>query len=201
MSTDPGAELGGKAVADELVAQSRALVDAAKVEAQQYDFLDPISPEEMADAQERLGPKAGNIAVLKDARAARGGRKPGSRNKRSDDFSKFILSHGSHPALTLMQIQSTPPEVLVERSRAIDPVKRRLSYGDAQALRIRCAETILPYVEGKKPVSIELDAKGDFNLVIPGINISADDARKVADGTFVLEAEYHDIDEDAADVV
>lgn len=198
MSTDPGAKVGGKTVADELVRQSKDIVERAKVEARQFDFLDPLTPEEMAEAQERLGPNAGNLAVLKEARSARG-RPKGAKNRRSDDFAKFILSHGTHPAVTMMQIQTTPPEVLVERSRQIDPIKRRLSYGDAQAMRVRCAEALLPYIEAKKPVAVELDAKGDFNLLIPGVNIGADDAVKAAKGEYVLEADYVDIDEDGAD--
>lgn len=198
MSTDPGAKVGGKTVADELVRQSKDIVERAKVEARQFDFLDPLTPEEMAEAQERLGANAGNLAVLKEARSARG-RPKGAKNRRSDDFAKFILSHGTHPAVTMMQIQTTPPEVLVERSRQIDPIKRRLSYGDAQAMRVRCAEALLPYIEAKKPVAVELDAKGDFNLLIPGVNIGADDAVKAAKGEYVLEADYVDIDEDGAD--
>lgn len=198
MSTDPGAKVGGKTVADELVRQSKDIVERAKVEARQFDFLDPLTPEEMAEAQERLGANAGNLAVLKEARSARG-RPKGAKNRRSDDFAKFILSHGTHPAVTMMQIQTTPPEVLVERSRQIDPIKRRLSYGDAQAMRVRCAEALLPYIEAKKPVAVELDAKGDFNLLIPGVNIGADDAVKAAKGEYVLEADYVDIDDDGTD--
>lgn len=195
MSTKTGAKDGGKTVADELVAQSKALVEQEKARVQQFDFLDPVTPEEMAEAQERLGPNAGNLAVLREARKGRGGRPKGSRNKRSKDFAEFILSHGPHPALTMMQIQATPPEVLVERSRQIDPVKRRLSYGDANALRVRCAEALLPYLESKKPVAVDLDVTGDFNLLVPGLNISEEDARAAADGTFVYDAEYHDVEE------
>ena len=201
MSTKHGAKDGGKTVAEDLVAQTKALVERAAKEEQQFDFLDPLTPEEMAEAQERLGPNAGNLAVLKEARAARRGRRPGSKNRRSEDFAKFILSHGTHPAVTMMRIQSTPPEVLVERSKQIDPVKRRMSYGDAQALITRCAEGLLPFIESKKPVAVELDAKGDFNLIIPGVNISQADAEAAAAGTFVFDAEYHDVEEDAPDVV
>ncbi|WP_397604982.1 hypothetical protein [Sphingorhabdus sp.] len=201
MSINDGAKDGGKLVAENLVQQTKALIDGEKAQVQQFDFLDPITPEEMADAQARLGPNAGNLTVLREARENRRGRPRGSKNRRSEDFARFILSHGQHPAVTMMQIQTTPPEVLVERSRQIDPIKRRMSYGDAQALRVRCAEGLLPYIESKKPVAVELDAKGDFNLLVPGLNISEDDARKVAEGTFVYDAEYHDIEEGRNDVV
>lgn len=160
MSTKTGAKDGGKTVADQLVAQSKALFEAAAAEQEQLDLLDPISPEEMALAQEELGPNAGNIAVLQHARAKKKGRPLGSRNKRTDDFAAYILQFGHDPARTLMEIQSTAPEMLVERSRQLDPVKRRLAYGDAQALRVRCAEALMPYLHGKKPVTVDANIRG-----------------------------------------
>lgn len=192
-------EIGGKDVAEQLVAQSKDLVAQARGREEQLGMFDPLLPEEMLAAQERLGPNAGTTAVLAEARRGRG-RPKGSRNKRSSDFAAYILSHGTHPAITMMQIQSTPPEVLVERSRQIDPVKRRMSYADAQALRTRCAEGLLPYIESKKPVAVEIDAKGDFNLLIPGVNISDDDAKSMAAGTFVFaeDAEFVEIEKATA---
>lgn len=154
-------EIGGKAVAGGLVDESKALIDAAVAEEEQLDLLAPVTPEEKAWAQEELGPNAGNLAVLKHAREKRGrGRPKNSRNRRTDDFENYIRQFGQDPAITLMQIQSTPEEVHVERSRQMDPVKRRLSYGDAQALRVRCAEALMPYLHGKKPVTADLNIRG-----------------------------------------
>jgi hypothetical protein len=193
VSTDPG----GKEWAQGAVADAKALVaDAASLTAEQLQFLP--SPEEMQDAERflrqdtRRGPQQSE--VLAEARR-RAGRKPGSRNRRTDDFARYILGFGQHPAVTMMQIQSTPPETLVERSAAMDPTKRRLSYGDAQALRIRCAEALLPYIEGKKPVAVDISVNGDYNLLIPGLNISEADARMAADGQFVFDADFSEIDE------
>lgn len=156
VSTDPG----GKVMADQAVAQSKALLEAAAAEEEQLDMLDQVTPEEMAEAQEELGPNAGNLTVLRHARAAKRGRPAGSRNKRTDDFAKYIGQFGQDPAITLMQIQSTPAEVLVERSRQLDPVKRRLSYGDAQQLRVRCAEALMPFIHSKKPVAVDATIRG-----------------------------------------
>jgi hypothetical protein len=193
VSTDPG----GKEWAQGAVADAKALVaDAAGLTAEQLQFLP--SPEDMQDAERflrqdtRRGPQQSE--VLAEARR-RAGRKPGSRNRRTDDFARYILGFGQHPAVTMMQIQSTPPETLVERSAAMDPAKRRLSYGDAQALRIRCAEALLPYIEGKKPVAVDISVNGDYNLLIPGLNISEADARMAADGQFVFDADFSEIDE------
>lgn len=160
MSTDTRAQNGGKTVAEDLVAQSKALFEAAAADEQQLDLLEPISPEEMAMAHEELGPNAGNIAVLQHARLKRKGRPPQSRNKRTDEFEAYIRQFGSDPAVTLMKIQATEAEMLVERSRLLDPIKRRMSYGDAQALRVRCAEALMPYLHGKKPVTVDATIRG-----------------------------------------
>ena len=160
MSTETRAQNGGKTVAEDLVAQSKALFEAAAADEQQLDLLEPISPEEMAIAHEELGPNAGNIAVLQHARLKRKGRPPQSRNKRTDEFEAYIRQFGCDPAVTLMKIQATDPEILVERSRLLDPVKRRMSYGDVQALRVRCAEALMPYLHGKKPVTVDATIRG-----------------------------------------
>ena len=59
-----------------------------------------------------------------------------------------------------MQIQSTAPEELVNRSEMLDPAKRRMSYADAQALRIRCAEALMPFIHSKKPVAVDATIRG-----------------------------------------
>lgn len=194
MSTDVENNGGGKAAAEAMVRQTRDLVAERRSQEEQLSLLEPVSPEEMARAQEALGPNAGGLAVLDHARASKAGRKPGSRNRKTEDFDRYIRQFGRDPAITLMEIQSTPPEVLVERSKLMDTDKRRMSYGDAQALRTRCAEALMPYMHGKKPISVDLNAKGDFNLIIPGVNMSESDAQRAAAGSFVLDAEYRDVE-------
>ncbi len=152
-SHDPG----GKELANELVAEAKALFERAYADEEQLSLLDPPTAEEMAWAQEELGPHAGRLTVLQHARK---GRKPGSRNKRTDDFARFIQMHGQDPAVILAQIASTPEEVMVERSRVMDPVKRQLTWGDARAMRIRCAEALLPYSHGKQPVRVDATIRG-----------------------------------------
>lgn len=152
---------GGKELADIMLAKAKELLEeASAAEGEQLHLLDAPTPEEMAIAQAELGPNAGRIAVLQHARKAKRGRTPGSRNKRTVDFAKFLLQHGRHPAITMMEIQATPPEMLVERSRQMDPTKRQLSYGDAQSLRVRCAEALMPYLESKKPVAADINIRG-----------------------------------------
>jgi hypothetical protein len=142
-----------------MLEEGKALVEEAAAEEEQFELLEPLTAEEINDARERLGPTAGMVAVMKDARKTRG-RPKGSRNRRTHDFERYIKQFGQDPAITLMQIQSTDPEELVARSQMLDPEKRRMSYGDAQALRVRCAEALLPYLHGKQPVRVDATIRG-----------------------------------------
>lgn len=190
---------GDKAVTEMALAQAKAQFAAAQAEQAQLQLLEPLSAEEIHDARERLGHGAGTVTVMRDAREARkgrGGRKPGSRNRRTEDFSRYIRQFGRDPAVTLMEIQATPPEELVARSELLDPAKRRMSYADAQSLRVRCAEALMPYIHAKKPVAVDLSVEGDFNLLIPGVNIDPADARRAAEGTFVLDGAFLEVDQD-----
>ena len=145
------------------LADAKALIDAAAAdEAEQLDLLEvPLTPEEMLEAREQAGPKAGALTVLKVAREVRKrGRTPGSRNRRTDDVVRYASQFGPDPLVALMQILNTPPEIMVEQSAAMDPLKRRLSWGDAQAMRLRAAEAALPYFHGKQPVRVDATIRG-----------------------------------------
>ena len=155
MSTDSG----DKAVAGAVLDEAQALVAAAAAEEEQLDLLEPLTAGELEDVRNDLGAGAGLIAVMREARA-RKGRPKGARNKRTDDFARYISQFGQDPAITLMQIQSTPTEELVARSRLLDLPKRQMSYSDAESLRIRCAEALLPYIHSKKPVAVDATIRG-----------------------------------------
>lgn len=191
MSTDPG-----KAAVEGVLEQSKALVDqAAADETRQMDFLDPVTPEDMLEARETLGPNAGNYAVLKEARRIKRGRPAGSRNRRTDDFVRYIAGFGQDPAITLMQIQSTPQEVLVENSRRVRrrrrtdrgvevDVMQTMTYEAATALRIRCAEALMPFIHGKMPLAVDLRVTGISDLVIEGVTHSREEIANLYDGDF-----------------
>ncbi|MCJ8158844.1 hypothetical protein [Sphingomonas sp. LaA6.9] len=192
-----------KIVADVVASAKSLLADQAR-EAEQLDMLDPVSPEEMIEAREEMGPQAGNMSVLRLARERKRGRPPGARNKRTDDFARYILGFGQHPAITMMQIQATPAEVLIEASRqrkvhsfrkdgTPNIVIERLSYEAAQSLRIRCAEGLLPYLESKKPVAVDLSFNGVADLMIEGVTHTREEMGDI------LEADFLPVDGDEAD--
>jgi hypothetical protein len=192
MSTDTGDAATVRGFVDDA---KRQLAEAAAGE-EQLDLLEPVTPEDMAEARERLGPEAGRLAVLRDAREKKRGRPAGSRNKRTDDFARYLLSFGQHPAITMMQIQASPPEVLIQASEqpkvhsfrkdgTPNIVIERLSYEQAQSLRIRCAEGLMPYLESKKPVAVDLSFNGVADLMIEGVTHSRDEMAEVLEGEFL----------------
>lgn len=156
-----------------MVGEAKALFEAAQAEEQQLDMLDPVTPEELAEAREALGPNAGGLTVMRHAREARRGRPKGSKNKRSDDFARYIAQFGQDPAITLMQLQSTPEEVHMERSRRqrqkvvgkgdsarVVTITEEMTYEAATALRTRCAEALMPFIHSKKPVAVDATIRG-----------------------------------------
>lgn len=146
--------------ADAVLAQAKADLETREAEHEQLDLLEPITAEEMVEAQDALGPLAGRVAVLQEARKRRRGRPKGVRNRRTDDFAAYLSQFGPDPAVALMQIVATPEEMLVERSAAMDGSKRRLSYGDAMDRRLRAAEALMPYFHGKQPVRVDATIRG-----------------------------------------
>lgn len=178
------------------MAQSKALVEeAAREEAEQLSLLEPLSAEELADAQEALGPNARPMAVLREARRNRAGRPKGVRNRRTADYAKFLLQYGPDPAVALMKMIADSEEAMVERSAAMDTPKRRMTYGEARASRMRAAETMMPYFHGKMPVKVEMNFAGVADLIIEGVTHSSDE---MAD---ILEAEFAPIDDDGEETL
>lgn len=162
MSTDLD-KAGGKAAFDAAAAEAKRLHEQAAAEEtqEQMDLLEPLTAEELADAQDELGPMAKPISVHRHAREKRkAGRPAGSRNRRTTDMVAYLSQFGPDPAVVMMKVMADSEEAMVERSRAVDTPKRQLSWGDARAIRVRCAETMQPYFHGKQPVKVDATIRG-----------------------------------------
>ncbi len=193
MSTDlTGDAAIGRAVMD----SARAELEAQRPDEEQLDLLEPITPEDIWDAREALGAGADHQSVTKVARARRRGRPAGSRNKHSTDFERWLLSHGQHPAITLMQISSAAPEVLMEASKrpkvhsfrkdgTPNVVVEHMSYEAAQSLRARCADILMPYLVGKKPITVDMNFSGVADLIIEGVTHSAAEIDDIVEAEFL----------------
>jgi hypothetical protein len=122
--------------------------------------------------------------------ATRGrGRPKGATNKRQADVRNYLLTRYAHPLEVLAQVYSRPVDALA--------AELGCSRREAAQLQVRAAAEVAPFVEGKMPVAIDLTTHGDFNLLIPGVNISESDARSAADTGEIAFAEYDDVDGEA----
>jgi hypothetical protein len=166
MSTDPF-KPGGKVDLENMAAESAKLIDQALAEereAQQDDLFDedPLTAEEAAEAYEALGGNPGPLTVLRHVRAERKkrGRTPGSKNRANRNVQAYLRQFGPDPAVVMMKILGESEEAMIARSRQMDPAKKQLSFAEARAIRIRCAEAVRKIFHGDQPVQVDHTVQG-----------------------------------------
>lgn len=96
-------------------------------------------------------------AVAVQRRLGRG-RPPGARNRRNAKFRDQILALGPHPAIALQRAYSRPVEVLAAEL-GCSPL-------EAFQIQVRAAAELLPYIEGKQPVTVDLRVQHDAVIII-----------------------------------
>lgn len=116
-------------------------------------------PEQLELIRDQVPNRDAGVAVQVAERRGRG-RPPGSRNKRNAKFRDQILALGPHPAIALQRAYSTPVETL---AAALGCTKL-----EAAQLGIRAAVELLPYIEGKQPVTVDLRQQHDVVLIMGG---------------------------------
>lgn len=147
----------------------------------------PLRDEQQLDLlAEEAG--SGTVSTTQVALAPRGrGRPAGVRNKRTEEVRGYLLSRYAHPLEVLAQYYSRPVDAL---SAELGCTKKEAAF-----LQVRAAAEVAPFVEGKMPVQVDVTTRGDFSLLIPGVNISEADAREAAQGDFIPYGEYEEIGE------
>lgn len=123
------------------------------------------------------------------------GRRPGSLNKRNAKFREQLLGMcgGQHPAMVLARTTTTP----VDQLAAILKCSRAEAFGFQQ----RAAAELLPYLESKQPVAVEISRRADVVLIMPAgsstpeqLDAIADEAGQgMAEGTDWASAEIIDV--------
>lgn len=168
---------GGSAeILGEAAAAHRAAADAAQgeqlgleLDQAEQQLLEELAEEddedqlpfadarEIAEIQRELDCDVYRAVREHQRRQGKGGRKPGSGNKRNADFRRWLLTMGPHPAAVLARIYGRPT----------DQLAAQLGCSKTEALdrQIRCADIALPFVEGKMPATMNVNLRGDFALV------------------------------------
>jgi hypothetical protein len=119
-------------------------------------------------------------AVVREYRGR--GRPPGSMNRANKDFRRFILSQHAHPGLALARTYDRPVELLA--------AELGCSLAEAYQLQIKAAAELLPYIEGKAPISVNVQRRNDVVLIMPGAGVG--DEQLAAINAAVAEAEEID---------
>lgn len=88
------------------------------------------------------------------------GRPPGAKNKRNVKFRDQILSLHSHPGVALARAYDRPVELLA--------AELGCTKLEAFQVQVRAAAELLPYIEGKQPVTIDVRQKHDMVMILAG---------------------------------
>jgi hypothetical protein len=130
-------------------------------------------PEQLELIRDAVPGRDAATAVAVAERRGRG-RPRNSLNKRNQKFRDQLLAIGGHPALALVRAYSTPVETLAAQLGC--------SKLEAAQLGIRAAAELLPYVEGKQPVQVDVRQRSDVVLVMAsGAEIDGGELQRIAD--------------------
>jgi hypothetical protein len=128
-------------------------------------------PEQLELIRDATPGRDAGTAVAVERRRGRG-RPPGALNKRNAKFRDQLLSLAPHPALALARAYSTPVETLAAQLGC--------TLLEAAQLGIRAAAELLPYVESKQPVDVNLQRRNDVVLIMPGAGVSPEQLDRIA---------------------
>lgn len=148
------------------------------------------------------GADAEQLALLPEGRVTRDqvellprgrGRPRGSVNRRTAAWRDYLARRYTHPLETLAAIQSTPADVLAAQL-GCKPV-------EALAIIKSAAAELAPYMEGKQPIAIDLNA--NINqlgmLVIEGVTHSREEIGEIIEGEFLRLGELDGDEEEMAE--
>lgn len=154
--------------------QPPSAFDAELVEARDLVLL--ADPEQL-DLLARETGSAG-AAVIEAERRGRG-RPRGSLNRRTAKFRDQILALYPHPAEALARAYSTPVEQLAAQLGC--------SKLEAAQVGIRAAAELLPYIEGKAPIAVDVRRRNDVVLIMPGAGATEEETAAIVEAVNAAE--------------
>jgi hypothetical protein len=116
------------------------------------------------------------------------GRPRGASNKRTVAVRDYLLSRYRHPLETLAAFQAASVDKLAAEL-GCKPV-------EAAQLIINAADKLAPYMEGKMPVAVDLNVRGDMVLAIEGLNAVREEGGELQNLSFIggdlIEANFEE---------
>lgn len=148
-------------VGDQTAVAQAALDDLAS---QIQPEADPSPPDLFDEEQCLFKSPVKHVAEVLDTPKGRGRRK-GSKNKANQNFRNYLAARGTrHPGLVLADIASASPEQL---AKELGCTKK-----EAMDLIISASDKLLPYVESKRPVEVDVKEHQLFQVVIDNTGFS-----------------------------
>ena len=149
-------------------------------EAEQLPLLPDMRPKPDPDRQE---------AEVSGERGP--GRPPGARNKRTQKMVEYITNHYGSPLDRLAQLYSADPAELAK--------KYKIKIEHALELMKSAAVAALPYVEQKRPISVDIEGKGTFQLIIGDVGQGDLDQANEEGFSVVIDAQAELVEDDEKD--
>jgi hypothetical protein len=146
--------------------QPPSALDGEIVQARDLSLL--ADPEQLDLLTEELG--SAHAAARELEKRGRG-RPPGALNRRNAKFRDQILALYPHPAIALARAYSTPVHELAAQ---LECTKK-----EAAEIGMRAAAELLPYLEGKAPISVDLKRRNDVVLIMPGAGTSEEEIEAI----------------------
>lgn len=104
-----------------------------------------------------------------DTGGRRPGRPKGSKNRRTEAVTAWLLSQHRHPLQVMMEAYSMTPAELAAQIGVIATSDNLL---DIFKLQVRMAEAVAPYVAQKLPQAVQLDAAATLAISFGGVDLA-----------------------------
>lgn len=150
--------------------QPPSVVDAELAEARDLVLL--ADPEQLELLRDELGRTGGAAEAIAEHERRGRGRPRGSLNRRNQKFRDQILALYPHPAEALARAYSTPVDTLAAQLGC--------TKAEAAAIGVRAAAELLPYIEGKAPISVDVRRRNDVVLIMPGAGVTGEELEAIA---------------------
>lgn len=157
-----------------------SLVEAAGAEPGEFF----AGTEQMDLLAEAGGSTADKQAALREARKRGPGRPKGSRNQRQKDIAKWFIQKYGDPLAVLGEVMTMPADVLYQEmvlAQGGESDSKKITGKDAILMKIGAATDAIPYVHGKKPITIDRTGNPDAVIIIPGLNAPQAGSEVLAD--------------------
>lgn len=149
LALPPGA---GAAVA---AALERAGAARPAVPPEQLPLLEVAAPAEPAPAAPPPGERS------------RGGRPPGAKNRRTEEWTEYLLSRYRSPLVVLAETYSRPVEVLA--------AELGITRAEAFKMQLTAARELAPYVHERQAIAVKPTGGAAVALILSGVEPPAGD--------------------------